>query len=41
MQRGGGPRLSVKPHQAIMIRRHVSGQNLERDLPTEPVSVAR
>ena len=36
IQGGGGPRLSVKPHQAVMIRRHFRGQNLERDLPAEP-----
>jgi hypothetical protein len=36
IQRGGGPRLTVKPHQAIVIRRHFRGQNLERDLPAEP-----
>jgi len=36
IQCGGGPRLSVKAHQAILIGRHVRGQNLERDLPPEP-----
>ena len=36
IQGGGGPRLPVKPHQAILIRRHFRGQNFERDLPAEP-----
>ena len=28
IQCGGGPGLSVKPHQAIVIRRHFRGRNL-------------
>ena len=26
----------MKPHHPVVIRRHVRGQNLERDLPSEP-----